>query len=338
MTGIDPDELATGLIRVDPDGTVLSINRAGRDLLGPVAARPGERCLEMLSPDLARALARATAGDGPLWLPELILEDDGETVDAVVHHGSESVLIELHPVAARVRQRRMSERADREQAVALLSRRLAHELRNPLAGVRGASQLIGVSAESDTVRRHADMIRREVDRIVRLIDEFADGGESRFASINIHRIIDEAAELAIAESGGKVALERDFDASIPKLRADGIQLHRMLLNLLRNSVQADATTIRAATRIEHDCPLLDDPGRPAVRIEIDDDGRGVPEALHDRLFLPLVSGRGDGTGFGLAIVQQIARAHGGLVEFQPLASGSRFRIHLPLIPTGDDDE
>lgn len=335
MTGIDPDELVTGLIRVAHDGTVLSINRAGSDLLGRAATR--ECRLDTLSPGLGRVLARAASSDGPLWVPELRLENDGETVDAFVHHGTDSVLIELHPIAARVRQRQMAERADREQAVALLSRRLAHELRNPLAGVRGASQLIGASAEGDAVRRHAGMIQREVDRIVRLIDEFADGGESRFTSINIHRIIDEAAELAVAESAGRVTLERDFDASIPKLRADGIQLHRMLLNLLRNSVQADAATIRTVTRIEHDCALLDDPGRHAVRIDIDDDGRGVPESLHDRLFLPLVSGRGDGTGFGLAIVQQIARAHGGLVEFQPLAHGSRFRIHLPLIPAGEHD-
>ncbi|MFW5927328.1 MAG: two-component system sensor histidine kinase NtrB [Wenzhouxiangella sp.] len=338
MTDFDPDELATGLIRVRPDGAILAINRAAGDLLGPAAARQAGRSLQALSPQLGNALTRASGGEGPLAVPELALRANGRSIDAFFHRSGETILIELHPVAERIRQRRMADRADREQAVALMSRRLAHELRNPLAGVRGASQLIGAGAESEAVERHAAMIQREVDRIVALIEEFAGGGQLRFTPVNIHRIIDEVAELAAAESGGRVALERDFDASIPKLLADGSQIHRMLLNLVRNGIQAEATAIRFITRIEHDCPLLDDPSRRAVSVTIEDDGLGVPKALRDRLFLPLVSGRGDGTGFGLAIVQQIARAHGGLVEYEPLATGSRFRVHLPLIPAGDDHD
>lgn len=332
MTPFDPDELATGLIRVRVDGGVEAINRAAADLLGIAAMPDAGWQLRDLAPVLDSAVERTRCGKGPLWLPEIQVTERGPAVDTYLHAHDDTVLIELHPVAVRVRQRQMADRADRQQAVTLLTRRLAHELRNPLAGVRGAAQLIGAADNSEAIDRHAAMIQREVDRIVALIDRFAGGGDSDRGPVNLHRVIDEAAELAGAEAGGRLRIERDFDASIPELQADGAGLHRLLVNLLRNAIQAGASSIRLTTRIEHDCPQLDDPHRAAVRIEIDDDGTGVPENLRQRLFLPLVSGRGDGTGFGLAIVQQIARAHGGLASYHPLDAGSRFQVYLPLIP------
>lgn len=135
----------------------------------------------------------------------------------------------------------------------------------------------------------------------------------------------------VAERHGRLELIRDFDPSIPELMADADRLHQLVLNLVRNAVQSGAGRIRLVTRIEHDSPLVDRPARHAVRVEIEDDGQGVPETLRDRLFLPMVSGRDQGSGFGLAIVQQIARAHGGLVEYQPCPSGSAFIVRLPLL-------
>lgn len=338
MKTVDPDELATGVIRVDSDGHLAWMNRSAADLLGPSGSGRTHAVIDAVSPALGEWTRRVSQTGRSLRVPEALIEVTGQRVDASFQLDGTDVLIELHTVTERVRQREITERADRQQAVALLSRRLAHELRNPLAGVRGGAQLIATHADDATTRRHAGMIQREVDRITALIEHFTEDGEKRVAAVNLHRVLDEAAELVLAESHDRVEVDKDFDTSIPELEADGGQLHQLFLNLMRNSAQAGAGRIRLVTRIEHQSPLLEEPNRHAVRIDIDDDGSGVSESLHDRLFLPLVSGRDQGSGFGLAIVQQIARAHRGLVEYLPLDPGSRFRVRLPLIPAGETIE
>lgn len=339
MKSPEPDALATGLVRIDSDGDVTWMNRSARDLLGPSAPPgSGDRRRIALPPTLDSWMRRVQRTGRPMRVPETQLAYGQPHIDISLQPDRGGVLIELHPVTERIRQREITDKADRNQAIALLSRRLAHELRNPLAGVRGAAQLIEARSDDAPTRRHAGMIQREVDRITALIEQFAGDGESHMATVNLHRIVDESVELIAAESRGQIRIDRDFDPSIPEIRADGDRLHQLFLNLLRNCVQAGARTIHLSTRIEHHSPLIDEPDRPAVRIDVDDDGRGVPEFLRDRLFLPLVSGRNEGSGFGLAIVQQIARAHGGLVEHEPLDSGSRFRIRLPLVPAAESTD
>ncbi len=330
-----PDELATGLIRVAPDGRIAWLNRSAADLLARSPAALTDSALADHSPLLSRWMIRARDTARALRAPESRLEPGGQDVDAFFQVLGKDILIELHPVAERVRQRELAERADRAQAMTLLTRRLAHELRNPLAGVRGAAQLIAATPNGERTADHARMIQREVDRITRLIERFAGGEEKRIAAVNLHRVLDDITELLMAEGHQGLAVIKDFDPSIPELMADEGQLHQVFLNLARNAAQAGSTQLRLATRIEHHCALLDQADQHAVRIDFDDDGGGVDADMRDRLFLPLVSGRSDGSGFGLAIVQQIVRAHGGLVEYQPLAAGSRFRVRLPLIPAGE---
>lgn len=332
MRPFDPDELATGLLRVDADGRIEWFNRSANALLSPPGSNLKQQRIQQISPALGEWVGQVRQRGRSLHAPEALLEDATTIVDAYLHRLEDSILIELHPIAERVRQREMAERADRQQALSQMTRRLAHELRNPLAGVRGAAQLIAARGRDEASERHAAMIQREVDRITALIERFAGNGESRHVPVNLHRVLADAAELVTAEQHGALRIERDFDPSIPDLSADEGQLHQLFLNLLRNAAQAGAKCIRLSSRIEHNSPLLDRPGGQAARIDIDDDGAGVAEDLRERLFLPLVSGRDQGSGFGLAIVQQIARGHGGLVEYQPLGGGSRFRVRLPLEP------
>lgn len=330
-----PDELATGLIRVDADGRISWLNRAAADLLTRSPTALKSTCLDQHAPELARWMHRARASGRSLSAPESQLQSGGMMVDAFFHALADDILIELHPVAERVRQRELAERADQTQALTLLTHHLAHELRNPLAGVRGAAQLIAAAAPQDRSGEHARLIQREVDRITALIERFAAGKEGNAGTVNLHRVLEEVAELVAAEARDGLDIEKDFDPSIPDLKANEGQLHQLFLNLARNAAQAGSTHLRLTTRIEHQSPLLDQTGCHAVRIDVDDDGHGVDRELRDRLFLPLVSGRSDGTGFGLAIVQQIVRAHGGLVEYLPHDPGSRFRVRLPLIPAAE---
>ena len=335
MSGIELDSLHTGVIRIGPDGRIRWLNQAAADFLARSPTALTGRALSEIDPVLARWSRRVEQGRTSFQAPEASLSTSGEVTDAVFSRIDDETLIELHPVTARVRQRQLAERADQQQSINLLTRRLAHELRNPLAGVRAAAQLIGAQTDAPAIRRHADMIQREVDRVTRLIEHFADDEANLPVAVNLHQILEESSELVTAERHGRLQVIRDFDPSIPTLLADGGRLYQLILNLLRNAVQAEAATIWLVTRIEHDSPLVDRPARHAVRIDVVDNGSGVPEVLRDRLFLPLVSGRDQGSGFGLAIVQQIARAHGGLVEYEPRSSGSAFIVRLPLLIPGE---
>ncbi len=337
MDMVDPDSLYTGILIIGTEGTIDRVNQAAADFLGRSPASLQGTSLEQADPALARWSQRLAQGHRSFQAPEASLSSTGQSTDAVFTRIEQGVLIELHPVAERLRQRQLANRADQQQAVHMLSRRLAHELRNPLAGVRAAAQLIGSQTSEPALQRHAEMIQREVDRITGLIERFAGEQNNAFAPVNLHRVLEETGELVVAERHGCLDLIKDFDPSIPQLMADGDRLHQLVLNLVRNAVQAEAGSIRLVTRIEHDSPMVDRPARHAVRIEVLDDGQGVPETLRDRLFLPLVSGRDQGSGFGLAIVQQIARAHGGLVEYLPRSPGSAFIVRLPLIAAEEPD-
>jgi len=331
------DDLETGLLLLDGHDVITWHNRAAERLLARHRQRSelNGQALAALLPGLITRLHQARQSHHRIQAAELTL-DDGQVVDVSLNpiepqatHGQ--LLIELWPVAERVRQRQSTDRADRQRATALLARHLAHELRNPLAGVRAAAQLISQRGHDDTSSRHAEMILRGVDRITELIGRFSGEQAQCTAMVNLHQTMGEAAELVVAEYQSSVALVPDFDPSIPEFMADGGQLHQLFLNLFRNSAQAGATRIQVQTRIEHQSPLVEQPARSAVRIDIQDNGHGVPESLRERLFLPLVSGREHGSGFGLAIAQQIARGHGGLIEHHPCVEGSLFCVRLPLI-------
>jgi two-component system nitrogen regulation sensor histidine kinase GlnL len=134
----------------------------------------------------------------------------------------------------------------------------------------------------------------------------------------------------MAEFGETVTIERDYDPSIPQLRGDAAAIRQIVLNLMRNACQADASIVLLRTRVEYGTtPLPSDLGS-IVRLQVLDNGQGVPESLQSLLFLPLVTGRRDGTGLGLALSQQIAAAHGGLLTFEPLEQGSCFSLYLPI--------
>lgn len=338
MTGGALDDLLTGVVLIAADGRIVAANRAAADLLARSPEQLQGRSIASALTPLAHLVERVRESGRTVQASEIALPESGQIVDAQAHAGDDGFVLELHGVSERVRQRRRAENADRQQAIGLLARRLAHELRNPLAGVRGAAQLIQARAAEGPGHRHAAMIQREVDRIVSMIDHFAAGETAERGPVNLHRLLDDVAELVDAEQQGRLSLAKDFDASIPELLADEGQLHQLFLNLVRNAAQAGADRIVMTSRIEHQSALIDRPGYHAVRIDIDDNGGGVPAHLADRLFLPMVSGRDEGSGFGLAVVQQVARAHEGLVEYQPLARGSRFRLRLPLIPANAGQE
>lgn len=326
------DQLTTGLISIGPDDHLLWCNQAARNLLVLGNLSEGHVSVTHLLPTLGNRLTSIRKNQQSIQISEVLLPQSQLSVDISLTAIDDGVILcELYPITERIRQRQHAERADRQQAIAQMARHLAHELRNPLAGVKAGAQLITHQATESSIQRHADMIDRGVDRITTLLERFADNQTHQKTQINLHQLLTETAELVVAERHGGLRIEPDFDPSIPLVMADGDQLNQLFLNLIRNSSQADATWIQLTTRIELMSPIVDPPAKHAIRIGIKDNGVGIPAHLHDRLFLPMVTGRDQGSGFGLAIAQQIARAHDGLLEYQPCLEGASFVLRLPLI-------
>ncbi len=217
---------------------------------------------------------------------------------------------------------------------------LAHELRNPLAGLKGAAQLLARRAhgrdadESELI----DLIGAEIERLNTLLEQLLSPAPQRpHAPLNIHAALERVLRLAENEAGWSVRLLRDYDPSIPEFPGDADRLTQALLNLVRNAMQSGATSVTVRTRVEHGQRIAGQPYPLALRLEVADDGRGVPEELTEHLFLPLVSGRAEGTGLGLALAQQVAREHRGTLSYRSRPGHTVFTLLLPLPPAADDE-
>ncbi|MDX1381111.1 MAG: ATP-binding protein [Xanthomonadales bacterium] len=327
------------MLLLDRGGRILYANHAAGRALGSGAARlPGTELAahRALDSTLAGPLRQVLADRRERQVHECLLP--GGLYDVGLQPvGDNGVLVEL------LDQRWARQRQELQQSevqtglMALLRRNLGHEIRNPLGGIRGAAQMLAGELNGTEQGDLARLIMREVDRIDELLNRFGQPRLER-GTVQLHQLMDEAAALLASEAGGELQIEQDYDPSIPPLDGDAGALRQVLLNVLRNAWQADAGHIRLRTRIEHGVALRGPEPRTAVRVDVDDDGSGVPEHLRALLFLPLVSGRRDGTGLGLALSQQIAAAHGGLLGYEPLETGSRFTLRLPLGPRGDADD
>ena len=329
------DGLSTPIAWADADGVLLGANAAFASWLGISLRRLPGMSLSELDAEGGR-------------LAELIprLPDSGETVrvrrarlafpggaerfaDLLLSRGDGGGLrLEAHPA---------DEFPGEELATALPAalsaalKGLAHEIRNPLAGMKGAAQLLARRVEGEDARELVGLVGAEVDRLAALVDRLMNPAPPRaFAPTNIHVVLERVRQLAEAEAGWSVKLVRDFDPSLPELPGDADRLVQALWNLVRNALESGASTVQLRTRAEHHVLIGDAAHRLAMRVEIADDGRGVPEDLADRIFLPLVSGRAEGSGLGLPLAQQVAREHGGSLGYRSRPGHTVFTLLLPV--------
>lgn len=225
------------------------------------------------------------------------------------------------------------------QAQRELLRNLAHEVRNPLGGIRGAAQLLALDAASRGLSDYTDVIIREADRLQALVDQLLAPHRSALAwrRVNIHEICERVRTLVLAEFPAGLAIERDYDTSLPELRGDRERLVQALLNIVRNAALALAGRMAAGdarivlrTRIARQVTLDGRRHRLAIELQVEDNGPGVPEALRERIFQPLVSGDPSGHGLGLTLAQALLQQHGGAIACDSRAGLTRFTLLLPL--------
>jgi two-component system nitrogen regulation sensor histidine kinase GlnL len=343
------DLLDTGVIRLDSLGQITEMNQAAEQCLMAGRERARGRRMEEVAYvplELRDAIDAASADGQGRRLHELRLGQG--FFDCTIELAEDKTLVlEFHNLEWEQTRFRLQQREVQTGMLELLSRNLGHEIRNPLGGIRGAAQMLAGELVVPELTTLARLIMREVDRIDELLMRF---GQPEIASedVDIYPLLDEVLDLLQAEFGDAVRIERDFDPSIPQIKGDAPAIRQVILNLLRNAYQAHATQVLIRTRVEYGHALLQSEQSSVLKLDVIDDGVGVPESLQSMLFLPLVTGRRDGTGLGLALAQQIASAHGGLMTFEPLdglangissggsgAGGSRFTLYLPL-PNGDD--
>lgn len=218
-------------------------------------------------------------------------------------------------------------------------RNLAHEVRNPLAGLRAAAQLLEMELSRDDLREFTQVIVAEADRLADLTDRLVSAQRQslELETFNVHEICERVIALLQLEFGDRIACVRDYDASLPEIRADRDRLLQALLNVARNAAQAlseaphqQAPLLSLRTRVVHQPVLAHGQCRMGVLITVTDNGPGVPAQLRDKLFHPLVTGRACGSGLGLSLVQECLQQHGGLLEFDSRPGHTEFRLLLPL--------
>ena len=325
------DLLDTAVVRLDGEGRILLMNSAAENCLLVSRDRARGRHLGEVAgipKDLRSAMLQLPADSQGVRLHEIQMGNN--SYDCTIHRTDEGgMLLEFHDLEWERLRLRLQQRELQTGMLQYLSRNLGHEVRNPLGGIRGAAQMLADELESGDLATLARLIMRESDRIDELIQRFGRPELERIET-RLYPLLDEALDLLNAEFGRSVEIRRDFDPSIPRLQADASALRIVILNLLRNACQAGATMVLIRTRVEYGNALLQTGPRSVIRMDVIDDGKGVPEALRSLLFLPMVTGRRNGTGLGLALSQQIASAHGGLLTFEPMEKGSCFSLYLPF--------
>lgn len=243
--------------------------------------------------------------------------------------------------AARTLREEISER-ERHESYGHIAAGIAHEVKNPLGGIRGAAELLGLSANDERGQKAANLIVAEVDRISGLVDElmvFARGDELDLTSVNIHRTLDALLDLLEMERGYEsISVERLFDPSLPELEADPARLQQVFLNLARNAMQAMEETggkLTLSTRMSLDNRLVGPDGRPRPTIEVSirDTGPGIAADTLHRLSTPFFTTKQKGTGLGLSVARHWIRRHGGRLRMDSaIGEGTQVCVDLPLIP------
>ena len=251
----------------------------------------------------------------------------------------DQVVVELVEIEQQTRQDREERALGQAQANKELIRNLAHEIKNPLGGIRGAAQLLEMELDSRALSEYTQVIIQEADRLQALVDRLlAPHRKPHVVSdVNIHEVCERVRALILAEFPRGLTVKRDYDISIPDFRGDREQLIQAVLNVAHNAAQALVDRIAASdalitlrTRIARQVTLGKQRYRLALELHIEDNGPGVAESIRERIFFPLVSGREGGSGLGLTLAQTFVQQHQGTIECESEPGKTIFKIVIPL--------
>ncbi|WP_339338215.1 nitrogen regulation protein NR(II) [uncultured Oceanicoccus sp.] len=342
------DNLQTAILQIDTSLSVSYINTAAQALLDVSGSRvlglPISQLFTEVNNDQANLLDAIDNISAFTKREAHLLLSNGQTitVDCAVspvieHDVTTSLIIEIYPLDRLLRISREEGLLSSQQNSQALIRGLAHEIKNPLGGLRGAAQLLAKELPSEDLKDYTNIIIEEADRLGNLVDSML--GSNKLLDLqmlNIHEVLERVKSLVDAETAGQIRIARDYDPSIPELEGDKERLIQAILNIVRNAMQAlmdqlgpDAV-ITLTTRTFRQFTIGTDRHRLVCRIDITDNGPGIAKEIRETIFLPMVSGRADGTGLGLSIAQSIINHHHGLIQCSSEPGNTTFSIFIPL--------
>lgn len=337
------DDLNTAVLTFDADLKLCTINASGESLLSSSSRMVCGQSPESLFPgtELERGMREALKTGQPFTERHLRVKVSGSVlrVDCTVTpiadpQENECLLVEITVVDRHNRIVREEHILSQHHATNALIQGLAHEIKNPLGGIRGAAQLLQKQLVDDKHKEYLRVIIEEADRLRKLIDRmWGPINMPQKTKVNIHEVIEHVRRLVEAEVPETVQIVRDYDPSLPETVADRDQLIQAQLNIVRNAVQAVGNhgRITLRTRSERQFTLGPRRCRLVLRLDVIDDGPGIPNDLQEHVFYPLVTGRPQGTGLGLSIAQSLVHLHGGLIEFSSKPGETIFTTWLPLM-------
>lgn len=336
--------LASAVLALDAARTVLYINPAAENLLGLSASQAtGMRLEEMFShpTPLLAALEYALSHNASFTEHELSLEVNATRLLASctvtpLENAPVAFLLEFHAMDQQLKIARDERMLLQQQTNRELIRNLAHEIKNPLGGIRGAAQLLEHELPRET-REYTQVIIQEADRLQSLMDRLLTPHRlPQIAELNILEVLERVRSVVLAETPRKLIIRRDYDTSIPDITGDREQLIQATLNIVRNAVQAlcGEGEIVLRTRIARQVTLTMKRHPLAVQVQIIDNGPGIPESIRDRIFYPLVSMRDGGSGLGLTLAQTFVHQHQGTIEVDSRPGRTCFTLLLPLVQNG----
>lgn len=337
------DNLTTGVMVLNRELAVCYLNPAAEALLGTSESRSaGTPVQEIIADDCAlfedlrTVLAtrqsitrRAATFHTREGIP--ITADLTASLEPMSQH----LVVELQPINRLLRINRDDHSLFSQETTRKLVRGLAHEVKNPLGGVRGAAQLLERELDDENLKEYTRIIIEEADRLTDLVDRMLGPNKQPVRTpVNVHSVLEHVIRLVDAEEPGSITFKRDYDPSLPPAHADESQLIQAMLNIVSNAAQALENTrnptITLRSRIMRQFTIGQKLHRIVLQIDVIDNGPGIDEDMLERIYFPMISGRPEGTGLGLAITQTIIGQHGGVIECESAPGRTCFSIFLPL--------
>ena len=334
------EHLSTAILVLDRDFRVCYANPAAENLFEFSSKSIAGTAISQLFPEtggLIAATEAAFASGASYTEHELTLATSAHTYHvsltvSPVFDISQQLLLEFHQIDKHLKIAREERMQLQQQYNRELLRNLAHEIKNPLGGIRGAAQLLEHELPKPSLREYTQVIIKEADRLQSLMDRLlAPNRMTKLAPVNVHEVLERVRSLILAEHPEGLVMRRDYDTSLPELMADHEQLIQIILNIVRNAVQAiqGQGAIILRTRIARHVTLAKKNYRLALELKIIDNGPGIPEDIREQIFYPLVTSKAEGTGLGLSIAQTYVAHHGGSIDCESQPGRTVFTVLLP---------